>query len=154
MPSWKMSLSLALIWRSKTWSYPSNSDAWNIGFEMIHASQTMSQRLVEAHQKNLPTEVAVPKYLQCFMDVFSKESFDALLNQKLWDHAIDLKPGSKPSNCKVYPLSTNEQSELDAFLQENLKSGCIQPSKSLWPPLSSSSKRRMAPYDWYRTTEP
>ena len=30
----------------------------------------------------------------------------------------------------TYPLSPNEQSELDEFLQENLKSGCIRPSKS------------------------
>ena len=93
----------------------------------------MSQRLVEAHQKNIPTEVAVPKYLQCFMDVFVKESFYALLNEKMWDHAIDLEPGSKPSNCNVYPLSPNEQSELDAFLQEDLKSGCIRPSNSPIP---------------------
>ena len=64
------------------------------------------------------------------MDVFLKESFDALPNQKVWDHAIDLEPGSKPLNCKVYPLSPNEQSELDTFLQENLKSGHIWPFKS------------------------
>ena len=89
-----------------------------------------SQRLAEAHQKSLPTEVVVPKYLQGFMDVFVKESFDALPNRKVWDHAIDLEPGSKPANCKVYPLSPNKQSELDDFLQENLKSGCIRASKS------------------------
>ena len=44
-------------------------------------------------------------YLQEFEDVFSKKSFDALPEQKVWDHAIELEPGSKPSNCKVYPLS-------------------------------------------------
>ena len=64
------------------------------------------------------------------MDVFSKESFNVLPNRKVWDHTIDLEPGSKPSNCKVYPLSPNEQSEMDSFLQENLKLGCIRPSKS------------------------
>jgi RNase H-like domain found in reverse transcriptase/Reverse transcriptase (RNA-dependent DNA polymerase) len=31
----------------------------------------------------------------------------------------------------VYPLSPSEQKELDVFLQENLDSGCIRPSKSL-----------------------
>jgi len=36
-----------------------------------------------------------------------------------------------PKSCKVYPLSTSEQKELDAFLKENLESGRIQPSKSL-----------------------
>jgi len=57
-------------------------------------------------------------------------SFDAFPNRKVWDHAIELEPGSKPANCKVYPLSLNKQTELDAFLQENLCSGCICPSKS------------------------
>jgi len=97
---------------------------------MIHTSQTTFQRLAEALQKSLPIEAAIPTYLQGFQDVFSKESFDALPNWKVWDHAIDLEPGSKPSKCKVYPLSPNEQSELDSFLQENLRSEHIRPLKS------------------------
>ena len=40
-------------------------------------------------------------------------------------------PGEKPSGCKVYPLSPSEQKELDSFIQENLDSGHIHPSKSL-----------------------
>ena len=47
---------------------------------------------------------------------------------------MELIPGSKPSGCKVYPLSALEQKELDAFLKENLKTGQIQSSKS---PMSS-----------------
>jgi len=58
-----------------------------------------------------------------------KESFDALPNRKVRDHVIELKLSSKPANCKVYPVSLNEQTELDAFLQENLCLGCIHPSK-------------------------
>ena len=49
---------------------------------------------------------------------------------KPWDHAIELEPGSKLTNCKVYPLSPKEQVELDAFLEENLCTGRIRPSKS------------------------
>ena len=64
-------------------------------------------------------------------DVFSKKSFNVLPEQKVWDHAIELAPGSKPSNCKVYLLLPKEQNELDAFLWENLQMGCIWPSKSL-----------------------
>ncbi len=33
-------------------------------------------------------------------------------------------------DCKVYPLNRNEQEQLDAFLDENLASGQIHPSKS------------------------
>jgi hypothetical protein len=62
--------------------------------------------------------------------VFSKDSFDRLPDPKPWDHAIELVPGEKPSNCKVYPLSPSEQKELDAFIQENLNTGRIRTSKS------------------------
>ena len=86
-------------------------------------------RLAKAHQKTVGTETKIPKHLQDFTNVFSKESFDALPNRKVWDHAIELELGSKPANCKVYTLSPNKQTELDAFLQENLCSGCIFPSK-------------------------
>ena len=99
----------------------------------IRASQTTSQRLAQAFAANEPSRSfrdAVPAHLHDFEDVFAKSSFDVLPDRKLWDHAIELEPESKSANCKVYPLAPNEQSELDAFLQENLDSGRIRPSKS------------------------
>ena len=33
-------------------------------------------------------------------------------------------------NCKVYPLAPNKQAKMDKFIQENLQSGRICPSKS------------------------
>ena len=75
-------------------------------------------------------EAEIPEYLREFEDVFTKESFDTLPEWKPWDHAIELEPGSKPTNCKVYPLSPREQVELDAFLQEILCTRRICPSKS------------------------
>ncbi|SJL15506.1 uncharacterized protein ARMOST_19006 [Armillaria ostoyae] len=48
-----------------------------------------------------------------------------------WDHAIELIPNAKNTlDCKVYPLNPIEQKELDKFLDENLASGRIKPSKS------------------------
>ena len=67
---------------------------------------------------------------QKFVKVFAKESFDALPDQKPWDHVIKLKPGSKAVDCKIYPLSSEENKKLDEFLNENLKSGRIRSSKS------------------------
>ena len=49
---------------------------------------------------------------------------------RTWDHAIELKLTAKPSACKVYALSPSEQLQLDEFLQENLCTGHIHPSKS------------------------
>ena len=67
----------------------------------------------------------VLEYLKEFTSVFSKQSFDVLLELKEWDHTMELIPGSKPSACKVYPLSPAEQKELDVFLKENLETGQI-----------------------------
>jgi hypothetical protein len=72
----------------------------------------------------------VPEWYHGYEDVFKKESFDELPPRKHWDHAIELTPGNHAIDCKVYNLSPDEQYELDAFLEENLKSGHICPSKS------------------------
>jgi len=62
--------------------------------------------------------------------VFAKEDFDILLDHRQWDHAIELVPGSEPKSSKVYPLSPVEQKELDSFLEENLRTRRVRPSKS------------------------
>ena len=102
--------------------------------EKINATSTVSQKLAEKSHKDdsgkRTFEEIVPPRYHDFKAVFSKESFDQLPPRKPWDHAIELKIGSEPQRCKVYPLSPNEQAELDAFLEENLKSGRIRPSKS------------------------
>jgi len=43
---------------------------------------------------------------------------------------IELKDGSKPHAGKIYNLTLDEQKQLEIFLNENLKSGHIHPSKS------------------------
>jgi hypothetical protein len=97
----------------------------------IKASSTISQRLAEAFKTNSKMDSPlILKYLKGFTSVFSKNSFDVLLEPKEWDHTIKIIPGSKASNCKVYLLLPSEQKELDAFLKENLRTGCIQPFKS------------------------
>ena len=73
---------------------------------------------------------ATPVYVNEFPEVFKKQGFDKLPERRPWDHAIELTPGSQPVDCKVYPLNLDEQKALDEFLEENLKSGRIRPSKS------------------------
>jgi len=72
----------------------------------------------------------LPTYITKFQSVFTKEDFDILPEHRKWDHAIELIPGAEPKSSKVYPLSLLEQEELDAFLEENLCTGRIRPSKS------------------------
>ena len=71
----------------------------------------------------------MPAYITEFQSVFAKEDFDILPEHRKWDHTIKLIPRAEPKSSKVYPLSLLEQEELDAFLEENLYTGRIQPSE-------------------------
>jgi hypothetical protein len=102
--------------------------------EFIRATATTSQCLAEAFTRNsAPPKLfheSVPSQFYDFEEVSSKVSFDALPDRKPWDYAVELEFRAKGSSTKVYPLSPNEQTELDAFIEENLASGQICPSKS------------------------
>src|SRR5713226_6594237 len=96
--------------------------------------RNISQNLaIEAEKKKIKKsfEEIVPSAYHRFKAVFAKESFDEMPHSRLWDHAIELKPGSKRFAGKIYNLSPDEQKQLEVFLDENLKSRCIHPSKSL-----------------------
>jgi hypothetical protein len=102
----------------------------NIGREPenVRATGNFSQWLAEAFHRNEPRKDfrdAVPDYLHDFQDVFAEESYNALPDRKIWDHAIELVPDAQSSNCKIYPLSRDEQVEMDAFIEENLR--CHEP---------------------------
>jgi hypothetical protein len=105
-----------------------------------NATGSISQRLAEKSWEGGCNsewfEDIAPKPYQEFVDVFSKESFDQLLERKPWDHAIELTPDAKFFNTIVYPMLPVKQKELDAFLDENLKTHWIRPSKS---PMASHS---------------
>ncbi len=73
----------------------------------------------------------VLEWCRDFKDLFDKDNFDELPEPKPWDHVIELIPNTNANlDGKVYPLSWAKQEELDKFLDENLSSGRIWPSKS------------------------
>ena len=89
---------------------------------------TISQRLAEGarcSKETHATTAPLPAYVAEFQSVFAKKDFDILPEHRKWDHAIELIPGTEPKSSKVYPLSPLEQAELDAFLEENLRTGRI-----------------------------
>jgi len=101
--------------------------------EDLHAASTTSQKLAEGARQSVEAQrepFIPPNCVRGFESVFAKEDFDILPEHRQWDHAIKLIPGSEPKSSKVYPLSPVEQKELDAFLEENLRTGQIRPSKS------------------------
>ena len=73
--------------------------AWS---EEIRAAQTISQKLAEAMggTSSMRFEDIVPKPYQEFQDVFAKESFDKLPDQKQWDHTIELVPDTHNFSTK------------------------------------------------------
>jgi len=78
-----------------------------------------------------PWTEQVPEYLHDYPDVFTQEEFNELPPPRPWDHAIELLPGSEERlDCKIYPLSVDEQKQLNEFLEEHLWTGRIQQSKS------------------------
>jgi len=87
---------------------------------------TTSQHLAEGARRSKETWAAttpLPAYVAEFQSVFAKEDFDILPEHCKWDHAIELISRAEPKLSKVYPLSPLEQTELDAFLEENLRTG-------------------------------
>ena len=95
----------------------------------IWAFQSVASKLAEDSAKEKPEEV-LPEHYADFQDIFDKEEFDQLPPNRPWDHTIELKPGSQPSASKIYPLSRDEQAELNKFIDEHLKTGHICDSKS------------------------
>ncbi len=96
---------------------------------MHHANELAAAADAEKPKKTFAE--MVPEHYHSFHDLFSKENFDELPEQKPWDHAIELIPNAKSTlDCKVYPLNRNEQEQLNKFLDKNLDSRCIRPSKS------------------------
>jgi hypothetical protein len=99
----------------------------------VHASSTVSGRLVEAFAKNSKPkgfEDIVPTSLHTYADVFSETAFDTLPERRKWDHAIELEHEPSPGFHKVYLMTLTEQTEMDAFLEEALATGCVRQSKS------------------------
>ena len=116
------------------------------GPEEVRATQTIYQGLAEAAGEawSMCFEDIVPKPYQEFKDVFSKESFNELLDWKKWDHAIELIQDSQALCTKINPLAPVKQKQLDDFLDKNLN--VYAHLSHWWHPQSSSSKIRMGAF--------
>src|SRR5712671_1024537 len=93
------------------------------------ARQTMSSTLAEEHDK--PQLNPIPTEYRRHAKVFSEEAAQRFPESRIWDHAIELKPGA-PATLpgKIYALTQLEQAELAKFVKEHLAKGYIRSSKS------------------------
>ncbi len=77
------------------------------------------------------TKIEVPEKYTQHAKVFSEEAAQRFPPKRPWDHAIELKLETPDViDCKIYPLTQTEDQALVSFLDEQLKKGYIQPSKS------------------------
>lgn len=89
---------------------------------------TLSTELAIAAQKD---NVTLPPQYFNYSDVFSERMFNTLPPRQDFDHVIDLKVSFVPKVAKIYPLNPQEVDVCKEFIEENLMTGRIQPSKSL-----------------------
>lgn len=96
------------------------------------ASNT-AQRLAQEMLKDKPkktTKELVPAKYHDMIDIFEESKADRFPSSKPWDHAIEMKEGYIPKDCKIYPLSPAERQAEEEWINEQLKKGYIRPSKS------------------------
>jgi len=72
----------------------------------------------------------VPRRFWKWKKVFEKKESERMPVQKIWDHAIELKEGFTPRKRKVYSLSREKREEVQTFVEDQLRKGYIQLSKS------------------------
>ena len=65
-------------------------------------------------------ELILPNSYKNFASVFDEQTSEQISEYKLWDHAIDLKPGFILQDCKIYLLSSEKTSKMNKFINNNL----------------------------------
>ena len=72
----------------------------------------------------------VPEDYHDFADIFSKSKAGKLANHRPYDLKITLDEGTSPPFGPIYSLSQEELVALHKFIDENLATGFIHPSRS------------------------
>jgi len=106
---------------------PSEMRGGPVEVNCTHTAVEMAHKYTSEHGKE---EVKLPEEFKCHTALFSDEEANKFPpTQGEGDHKIVLLDTAPTCfNCKVYPLSQDEQEAEDKFLDENLAKGYIAPS--------------------------
>ena len=100
--------------------------------ELTHdsaANSTSTQLAIAAQQYTVKTTLP-PEYTK-YARLFDEEASHRFPPSHPWDHAIDFVENTPPFlDCKIYPMTREEDAALKEFLDEQLKKGYIRPSMS------------------------
>ena len=139
----------ALLWPGVT---PSEMKGGPIEVNRTHTVVEMAHKYAQEHKKE---EVVLPPEFKRHETLFSDEEANKFPPSRgEGDHKIVLLENAPTRfNCKVYPLSRNEQETEDKFLDENIAKGYITPSDSPYgfstfmvPKKDSKEKRYIIDY--------
>lgn len=70
----------------------------------------------------------LPKEYHDLIDVFDRNKAKELPPHRSYDHKIELEPGKKPPQSRLYPMSGFKLQKVKEYLEENLQKGFISPS--------------------------
>jgi len=93
----------------------------SISQSLVHEAKTIEKRSFEE---------LVPEEYRKYQSVFQKTASERFPESRPWDHRIDLKPDFVPKKAKTYPLSIEEEKEMNKFIDNNLRKGFIWESAS------------------------
>jgi len=82
--------------------------------------QREKRKEVRKTKEEKMVEELVPKRFWKWKKVFGKAELERIPVQKAWNHTIELKEGFIPKKEKIYLLSSKEQEEIQAFVENQL----------------------------------
>jgi hypothetical protein len=73
----------------------------------------------------------IPDEYKEFSSVSDDKASQQIPPSREWDHTIELKPGAPNAlDCKIYPMTREEDVALEQFIDKMVRNGYIRPSKS------------------------
>ena len=95
--------------------------------ETLRKTSTVAQMAANAKPKEEKTwDQIVPHHYHQWKKVFSEEEAKRFPEHQPWDIAIDFTADAPKSlDCKIYPLTLEEQGQLKAYIKDNLEKGYI-----------------------------
>ena len=72
----------------------------------------------------------VPQKFHRWLKVFKKAESERMPVRKPWDYVVNLREDFIPRKGRIYLILREEKEEVREFVEEQLKKGYIQPSKS------------------------